>query len=554
MGTISNYWHTLRYLRPIQLYGRVWFRLARPRVELRSTPALRAPSGPGWVQAARREPSLTGPARFCFLNETHDLSSGGWDDPAREKLWRYNLHYFDDLNARDATARSEWHRALIRRWVCENPPAAGTAWEPYPTSLRIVNWIKWALEGNSLSLESANSLAVQARWLSKRLEIHLLGNHLFANAKALVFAGLFFEGSDARDWLNMGMRILEREVPEQILPDGGQFERSTMYHALALEDMLDLVNVTTVYGSLILAQWSRFVGSWRNRIDLMRDWLSAMSHPDAEIGLFNDAAFGIAPTPVELQRYATGLGFRPLPPQNADLIHLAESGYVRVQRDGAVALIDIASVGPDYLPGHAHADTLSFELSLFGQRVLVNSGTSCYGTDAERLRQRGTSAHNTVVVDGQNSSEVWGGFRVARRARPIGAEIRHGEDIVVRCAHDGYDRLIGRPRHAREWFFGKNTLVVTDRVSGDFQRAEARFHLHPAVRIEELRTEDGRGTFAILFLPDGRSLRVHVEGGVMGAQHSTWHPEFGKSEPNVLLSVNITNGVLRTRFAWGDSP
>ncbi|MEN9780004.1 MAG: hypothetical protein RL014_1152 [Pseudomonadota bacterium] len=95
-----------------------------------------------------------------------------------------------------------------------------------------------------------------------------------------------------------------------------------------------------------------------------------------------------------------------------------DSGYVRLDNGPAVALLDVAPVGPDYLPGHAHADTLSFELSVGAQRVLVNSGTSCYGSSAERLRQRGTAAHNTVVVNGQDSSEVWGGFRVARRPLP----------------------------------------------------------------------------------------------------------------------------------------
>src|SRR5262249_13815017 len=146
-----------------------------------------------------------------------------------EKLWRYNLHYFDDLNAYDAAQRQEWHCSLLSQWVCENTPGFGTGWEPYPTSLRMVNWIKWVLTGNRLPAECIQSLAVQARWLSQRLEIHLLGNHLLANAKALLFAGIFFDGAEADEWLVRGLRILEREVAEQVLPDGGHIERSPMY-------------------------------------------------------------------------------------------------------------------------------------------------------------------------------------------------------------------------------------------------------------------------------------------------------------------------------------
>ena len=65
--------------------------------------------------------------------------AGDWNAAERDKLWLYNLHYFDDLNAAQANQRTVWHRALIDRWIADNPPGQGNGWEPYPTSLRIVN-------------------------------------------------------------------------------------------------------------------------------------------------------------------------------------------------------------------------------------------------------------------------------------------------------------------------------------------------------------------------------------------------------------------------------
>ena len=489
---------------------------------------------------------MLGAERFCFLNETRDLAAQGWDDPAQEKLWRYNLHYFDDLNAWDAEARRDWHRALLLRWVRENPPAAGSGWEPYPTSLRIVNWIKWGLGGNALPSECLDSLAIQVRWLASRLETHLLGNHLFANAKALVFAGLFFDGQEAAAWLEKGMRILAREVPEQILADGGQFERSTMYHALALEDMLDLCNVVALAAGAVPQRWRDTVADWRARIGPMRDWLATMCHPDGEIGLFNDAALGIAPAPAELERYAGELGFSPSGHAKGRVTRLAQSGYVRVAQDAMVTLLDVAPVGPDYLPGHAHADTLSFELSVFGQRVLVNSGTSCYGLSRERSRQRETASHNTVVVDGQSSSEVWAGFRVARRARPLGLEVVDEAGLRVICSHDGYHRLPGRPIHTRHWLFDDASLVVEDRVSGLFGHAEARFHLHPKVRLE-VRDEGVTGRIG---LEKGHRLDWQVEMGTLAIENSTYHPCFGMSELSRCLVLHLQGGGGRIRFEW----
>ena len=98
---------------------------------------------------------------------------------------------------------------------------------------------------------------------------------------------------------------------------------------------------------------------------------------------------------------------------------------------------------PINLPGHAHADSLSFELSIRGNRVLVNSGTSEYRIGAERLRQRGTAAHNTLVIEGQDSSEVLVGLpRCASCAPFIGLSCRSvGGTAIVECSHDGYRRL-----------------------------------------------------------------------------------------------------------------
>lgn len=596
LAKVDRYWHTLRHLRPVQFYGRVWFRFAKPRLELARPPARRAPVG-AWQLPARREASLVAPGEFLFLGEAGALVEVGWDGPQREKLWRYNQHYFDDLNAAGAPERDDWHRALLENWVRGNAPGHGNAWEPYPTSLRIVNWVKWALAGNALPAACEHSLAVQARWLMRRLEIHLLGNHLFANAKALVFAGLYFEGDEAQRWLECGLRILAREVPEQILPDGGHFERSTMYHALALEDMLDLCNVTTALADGLTARWQGLQDDWRARVPGMCAWLRAMCHPDqkqktgsdpdfpdfhshdsngGEIAFFNDAAIGIAPAPAELLRYAGALGFVDGAPRTGPVTHLRDSGYVRVAQGPAIALLDVAPVGPDYLPGHAHADTLSFELSVFGQRVLVNSGTSCYGTSAERLRQRGTAAHNTVVVDGHDSSEVWAGFRVARRARPHGLRVEDdgAGSVRVACAHDGYRRLPGRPEHRREWVMSAGGLCVEDHVAGAFGSADARFHVHPDVVVEVgvgaqtsvgegdhggagadagAGVEGGEGVDAeagCLHLRDGSRVRWRVERGSLRIMPATWHPHFGSSVPTSCLVLDLHDGASRIRFDW----
>ncbi len=527
---VRRYWETLRHLRSPQIWGRLAHRWHTP------SPPPAAPAPPRarpltWVPPARRKPSLTDAGCFRFLDVPGDLRADGWDGPQQEKLWRYNQHYFDDLNALDAASRSGWHRALLDAWIRENPPARGTGWEPYPTSLRIVNWIKWSLAGGAADPAFLDSLATQARWLSRRLETHLLGNHLFVNAKALVFAGSYFSGDEALGWRRLGHEILRREIPEQILPDGGQFERSPMYHALAFEDLLDLLNVERCFpaGDALVAN---DVGA--ARLTRMWSWLHAMSHPTGELALFNDTAEDIAPSLPELDAYAERLGLaRPSAPGTA---HLADSGYIRLQAGDAVVLFDAAPLGPDYLPAHAHADTLSLELSLGGSRVLVNSGTSVYAEGPERSRQRGTAAHNTVVIDGQDSSEVWGSFRVARRAYPFDVRLQAAPgEQQASARHDGYRRLPGKPVHARHVTLAPGRLRVDDRIEGRFRQAQSRFHFHPAATV----SLDPEGTQGHCRLPDGRVLAWRCrEARSARLEAATWHPGFGITVPNQCLALD----------------
>jgi uncharacterized heparinase superfamily protein len=549
---LSLYFHTLRYLKPQQVIGRAWFRLARPRPNKCPEPPLRSMAGT-LCSTARRQASILNAETFRFLNQVGSLAELGWDDARkacgayrRSKLWRYNQHYFDDLNALDAVKRYHWHLSMLQRWVSENPPGLGMGWEPYPTSLRIVNWVKWQCTGNVLPDDCVHSLAVQARWLTQRLERHILGNHLFANAKALVFAGCFFSGDEADAWLQQGLAIIRKELPEQLLLDGGNFERSPMYHAIFWEDLLDLINLSQAYSDALPATE---VASWRMAALLMQSWSHGMTHPDGEIAFFNDAAKGIAPCPEELADYSNRLGLRVQQPNTEKFQHFPNSGYIRIASAQAVAFMDVAPVGPDYLPGHAHADTLSFELSLFGQRVVTNGGTSEYGTGMIRQLERGTAAHSTVTINGESSSEVWGGFRVARRAYPSDLTIdERKECITVRCSHNGYRRLPGKPVHQREWQWSDSALQVMDTVCGSVEHAVARFHLHPDI----YAVESARSCWT-LTLPGGQSVQMIVEHGIATLKESYYAPEFGKRILRACLAVELIDKRSQVRFVWETS-
>jgi uncharacterized heparinase superfamily protein len=536
---LGRYYHTIRHLRPIQIAGRLRLALPKPRPDLRPPPALRRPSAP-YAAPIAPQPSLVGPETFRLLNvERRCQSAGDWQPPDASQLWTYQLHYFDDLNARDAAVRLAWHQRLMSRWVRENRPPLGPGWEPYPLSRRVVNWVKWVLGGQALTQHCQASLAVQVRWLRRRLERHLLGNHLLTNAKALVHAGACFDGPEADRWYRYGMALVDRQLREQVLGDGAHFELSTMYHAAALEDVLDLINVLNAFGRPVPSDWPLLVAR-------MRYWLAAMTHPDGEIAFFNDAAFQAAPSLREVDEYARRLRLGPFECVASPLATLAASGYVRAALGPACLICDCGPVGPNYLPGHAHADTLSFELSIGGRRVFVNSGTSQYGTDAERQRQRGTAAHNTVNIDGADSSEVWAGFRVARRARAELCASATQTSVSIEGTHDGYRRLPGRNRHTRRWVLDARSLRIEDRITGRCACAEARLFLHPEVSVRNAPHGE-----LILVLAGSEIARVACEGAAsLAVQPASWHPQFGVSIPNHCLVARFSGTSLATRVRW----
>lgn len=478
---------------------------------------------------------------FTFVNHQRRLGQPvDWFPPEEHRLWLYNLHYFDCAPAL-AWAQAEegdpaaWRvlRDLVSQWIERCPVGAPVAWDPYPTSLRIANWLRaYALVGPQLAADPAfaralrRSLYAQASFLERNLEYHLLGNHLLENGRALLLAGLFFSTGRAARWEARGRQILWRGLEEQFLADGGHEERSPMYHQLMLELYEEVAAVLEGRGE-------RVPSVLAGRLPAMRRWLAEMLHPDGELSLFNDAAFGIAPPPAE------SLGG--CVEQTDGLVALPASGYFafRDRGEGHCLILDCGPIGPDHQPGHGHCDTLSFELSLAGERIVVDSGVGTYYGDPERREYyRSTRAHNTVAVDGAEQSEIWAVFRVGRRARPD--EVRRADEgrplAWVGGSHSGYRRLPGDVVH-RRWvcWVDRRFWVVCDRVSGrGSHRVESFLHFHPEVRTAVPPTAGATsrpgqvaGRRSVLRVVPWGFDRVETVTGGTGPLQGWYAPEFG---------------------------
>lgn len=513
---------------------------------------------PGEVQA-QLEDLLAD--RFTFLNHTLTLPAPDWNERYVGHLWNYQLHYFSRTvaaaRAQRAGRAAEWQscQQQIESWIAQARIGVSDGWDAYPTSLRVVNWIyAWTLLSEALPDRDflrrwRTSIYQQLDFLSKHLELHLLANHLLENAKALVIGGLFFADDErGRQWLAEGEHLLWREFDEQVLSDGGHYERSPMYHALALAGFLECFALLRAFRMKRGVAWTMPTSEIVRRLRAMTRFLEAMTYPDGRLALFNDAANTEDARPLPLIEAAArivgedAVFHQPVFPETGYYCWFSRDGSERI-------IVDAGPPSVDYNAAHAHCDLLSYELWLAGRPFIVDSGVHGYGGDRFREYARSTRAHNTVMFDGQEQSELWGTFRLARRAAMLGVEVS-GEaqqwSFEGACQPYFDRRLIHRRRILRmtngEW-------VIEDTArEGRARRAESFIHLHPDISARRLKPDSltiacQSGDAVFIIEPFGVT-GVEIVSGAAAPVQGWRFPEFGVAQPapTICFTYEVEEG------------
>lgn len=533
---------TVRYLRPVQIAAQVRHLLAGEAG--RGEPAGSLPSrGVDAVEV----PFLPAPAHahydgvlgFELIHRAHRFRDEiDWNYLGDGPLWAFHLHQFDYLRMPTLSAKARW--GLIDHWIeyCD----AGAGWAAHPISMRILSWGKLLLTPGALDLTPDQatrmnaSMEHQVETLASAFETRLQANHLFSNILSVVFAGLLFEGERADAWLALESD-LRREIAIQVQGDGSHIEGSPMYHALLLENVLDLLNLSRAAGDR--APHS-LVASLEDTAGRMLGAHRIWTHPDAEIALLGDAAFDIAQPPRVLEAYALSLGVDPVGPGREGV--LEDAGVFRMESDGLVLIATASPPSPAYQPGHAHCDALSFELSIGTERVVTDTGVSEYVLGALREISRETASHATLRIDGSEQSEIWAAHRVGGRCR-VEIETIAKNSLAANCANWSRPQT----RHHRSFRLASGRLVIEDRIEGEL--APVRFALPLAPGLEpQLRSAASTGASALcgevagdavelwLALRGGESLRVELPAGVRWSiERRAYFPRFGEHVERACL-------------------
>jgi hypothetical protein len=432
-----------------------------------------------------------------------------WTDGRDGLLFLFHLHAFAPLaaytaGARTAEADAFWSRVLDS-WLTENAAPRRPAWHPFPTSGRVMAWCAALGAGGwdtGLQARLRSSLWRQSTLLRRAVEDDIGGNHVLRNATALVFAGVCLGDSRAE---SKGLAVLERELPRQVLTDGGHEERSPAYHRAVLSDLEDVATLLQRARRPLPRRLSP-------AIERMRAWLAALAGPDARVPMFNDA-----------------WEIPPVASRSTDpLADLTDSGYVVLRHAGDQAILDVGPLCPSHLPPHAHADALSFVLWADGAPLVTDPGSFTY-SGLERDAFRGTGAHATLEVDGADQCDFWGPFRAAHLPHVRRLRLDHGAEATILTAeHDGFRRLADPVTHRRTfcWLPGCGIVVADRLVCRAHHDVRTRLPLAPGVRLA-----DGKvGPMAVAALGPGSPPRV------VATRHSPY------------LGVAVSSSALERRF------
>lgn len=532
-------------------------------------------SPPQWNRDPRT--SIEAPLRFGKLLDYRDTRVVG----DIKYLWEPNrhLHLVTLAQAYALSQQARYGDTLslhLRSWFASCPFPLGANWSSaLEAGIRLINWsIAWQLIGGAQSplFADANGAQLRDQWLQSvyRHATFIRGflsghssanNHLIGEASGLfVAASTWPYWAETSRWQTQARTILSREILLQNAADGVNLEQTTGY----LPFVFDLLLIAWLAGR---ANGISFPDTFHKRLEAMLEYLASIMDSQGHVPTFGDADDG---TVAQLSQESGFCAYRSLLATGAALFGRADfrakAGHLDDKTrwllgPGGTARFNAATTGAGLLPvrqsfpdggyyvlgcdfetesevrivadagplgyggiaAHGHADALSFTLSVRGREVFVDPGTYTYRTDSPwRGYFRGTSAHNTVRIDGQDQSESGGTFMWLRKAvtRCIAWQSTPQED-VLEAVHDGYQRLTDPVTHRRRIAFDKSLRCIhiedTLDMSGT-HLVELHFHCHEA---SSLRRDDNGylleldGLTLPIQLPDVAGAEVQVCRGQM---------------------------------------
>ncbi len=505
LAEATEHLRTLARLPTAQALARLAYDLKRPifalpfyRLSLPGFTPLTLAVSPSdaWPGDARQGSDiLQGSFDFAGRRITHSAPS--WAPLGAEPAWLAELHGFAwlrDLRAVGGDGARRCARELVGGWLTAHESWTAAAWDPLATGRRLSHWLGCydffaASAEISFRHRLHRSMTRQAQHLGRVLPAGLAGADLIAALKGLIYAGVCLP--DSTGWQEQGLAILSRELPRQILGDGVHAERNPARHMAVLRDLIDL-RALLHKGEVLAGRGAAgevhagrrgVPAGLQAAVEAMAPALRMFRHGDGGLAAFNGGT--------EEEGWQVDMVLQRATGRARAQSQAPDGGFQRLFAGRTVVLVDAGAPPPPGLDGVAHAGTLSLEISIGRERMIVNCGARP-GDPGWRQAQRTTAAHSTLIAGDTNSGELLetGGFGRRPRVRRCKRAETDG-NLWLDMSHTGYQRPFGL-RHRRRLFLaadgtdirGEDRLQPRGKTGGKSQACDftIRFHLHPDVK------------------------------------------------------------------------
>jgi uncharacterized heparinase superfamily protein len=529
-------------------------------LKARPQPLASPPIDP-WPGDAARGRAIIG-GTFSFAGKTVRVAPPGegrgagprlWAPPGTGPDWLAALHGFAwlrDLRVVGGEAARDTARRLVTDWIEGHGRWRPLAWRPDVLATRVAAWIASAdviTQGAEPAFTQSflTALTAQGRHLLACGPGGLSGGRRLLVLKGQVFTAAALIGGGRA--LRRALARLEAELDHQVLSDGGHIERSPAQQFAVLRDLVDIRSVLLGCGHTV-------PNALQRSIDRMAPMLRFFRHGDGGLALFNDSGEGEA----WLVDMVLTRADAPGKPLNS----APHSGFERVAINRTLLVCDMGAPPPPGARDHTFAGTLSFELSIGKERMVVNCGGGPGLGAGWRQALRATAAHSTLTLADTNSTEILEapgrGSEIGKH--PVNVRRERSEDAGATWldgSHDGYLRGFGLIHRRRIWIAaGGEEIRGEDHLSPPGQEGAAedtksgrwtwrrdrprsfavRFHLHPGVKASLV--SDGQAV--LLRLPSGAGWRFRAEGAKVELDNSIY---IGSGEMKRTSQIVISGGV-----------
>ena len=497
-----------------------------------------------WPGDASRGAAIAG-GEIELAGELVRHPSPRWFPPSAGPEWFAAWHGFGwiaDLTTAGGTARDA-ASDLVRSWLRENAGWHDVTWRADVLATRIFAWIGHFDEivkrdqDQTLRRAMLTSIAAQLRHLGRTASWEVAGAARLRALTGLIAGRAAIGDSETR--LARVLKVLEREIPTQILPDGGHLSRNPSLQLQVLQDLIDT-------RAVLRAVQIETPPSVQQAIERMAPMLRFFRHGDRRLALFNDS---LEEDGVLIDLVLTRSETKGRPPSQA-----ANTGFDRLQAARSLVIVDTGRSPPRGFDETAHAGALSFEMSHERERIIVNCGAYRGPKSSWSRVGRASAAHSVLVVADTNSVEIREDGALGRAPTSLARErAEHEGQQWISATHDGYRQRFGLT-YARQLFLAadgedlRGEERLTGRPGANFA---VRFHLHPSVQAS--LAQDGGG--AVLRLLSGMFWRLRVAGAEMSLGESVYlgSGEARKTQQVVLSGTVGTEGAA-VRWALRREP